>query len=397
MSELSALDFPRGVSARRLAYLLDEAGWRRAGGREGAYLRFVPPRGGLYDGLGELGSVVVPLDEQAPDFGALWEDALTVLRGTPGSALVERVLAAPTDLYCFEKDTAAPRGWIRWDDGMELHKSARLFLSAVAKGAREHLKYFGNRHGQFANRFLDEVMMGQTAVASYVVRAYIPKDAAVPLKAAQDLWAPPSLGIDSITGREVSEAAVRTLEAVKDAIGHYETHQSLAAFSEPKSPLSYEAVVAIKMLASDSAESEITVSWEGEDVGQQDRRWEFVFDPTAVPVLERAANALIVTEPVRRVTALGTVHLLTRADAGGPGVVGITTIGTDAPAHKLRVRLEPEDYHRAVAAHDAGSVVRVSGDLEKEGNLAWLLRARIDTVVPAPDGEVLFRDGDVLF
>lgn len=373
---------PRSV--RRLATLLEEAGWRRRGGRSGVYARYTAPEAADDEETAGRASVVVPLDGGAPDFDELWGDALAILRAYPRSSLVERLLATPTDQYCFEKETLAPRGWIRWDDGMELHKAARLFLAATAKTAREHLKYFGNRHGQFANRFLDEVMMGQTAIASYVVRAYVPIEASVPLKTTQEASASLTLGIDAISGREVSQAAVLTLEAAQEALRHYEKQQSLEAFLEPRSPLSYEAVVALKSLAADASGSEITVSWEPELPDEDERKWTFVFEPAAVPVLESAATKLIVTEPKRRVSAIGLVHLLTRAEAGGPGVVGITTIG-DAPANKLRVRLDPEDYHRAVAAHDAGSLIRVAGDLEREGNLAWLYGAEIETILDGGD------------
>ncbi len=372
------------ANPRRLTSLLEEAGWRRGGGREGLYVRYSPPSGDEEGTLPVRMSVVVPLDPRAPDFQVLWQEALAVLSGFPESALVERVLSAPTDQYCFEKETTAPKGWIRWDEGMEIHAAARLFLATTAKTAREHLKYFGNRHGQFANRFLDEVMMGQTAVASYVVRAYIPTDVAIPLKHSQAESSSLSLGVDVITGREVSRTAVLTLESAREAIEHYRAHNSLAAFFEARSPLSYEAVVAIKELAADASGSEISVSWEPTDLEQPERRWAFVFEPSDVPVLEKAASTLIATEPKRRVTALGIVHLLTRAEAEGPGVVGITTIG-DAPAKKLRVRLDPGDYHRAVSAHDNGAIVKVFGDLEREGNLAWLYDATIETV----------REGDV--
>lgn len=48
--------------------------------------------------------------------------------------------------------------------------------------------------------------------------------------------------------------------------------------------------------------------------------------------------------------------------------------------NKVRVRLDSDDYHRAIDAHDRGAVVTVKGDLEKEGNLTWLSRAKIESI-----------------
>ena len=382
------------VSAERLVRLLDDAHWQRTGGREGLYLRYTAPQGTSSD---RRSSVVVPLDREARDYEPLLSEALDVLQAvggdSPGSGILNRLLATPTDEYSFAKETTAPRGWIRWDEGMDLIKSARSLLSSGAKGARERMSYYGNKYGQFANRFLDEVMMGQTTVSSYVVRAYVPINTAIPLKGGQDAEeAPHYVGVDALSGRDISSAVVTTLEAAVEALEHYRTHRSLSAFTVRDGSLSYEAVQAIRAVAENADDSAIRVTWEGASPEAPEQQWEFNFTAENVPVLEQAANELVAPEPQRRVSCRGTVHLLSRSDAGGPGVIGITT-ATGEPARKLRVRLEPDDYHRALNAHDQGAMVEVSGDLEREGNLSWLYHARI-TAISAPHEGSTSNDGD---
>lgn len=372
-------------SPQRLTQWLRESGWETVSGRGDLYLRFVPPRS-------ELGpnrkSLLVPLDEEAPDFAELMKDAVDALRVLPSgsavSTLLSRLTTSPTDQFAFAKETVAPQGWIRWDEGESLIASARGLLVAGAKTAREQLTYFGNRHGQFATRFLDEVMMGQTEVGSYVVHAYIPVDRAIPIRSSKGAEEGMHfIGQDAVASREVSQTVVRNLTSTIEAIGHYRETNSLSAFTAPELALSYEAVMAVKSIAENSDYASITVSWEPGPTDMVGHEQEFIFTATQVPVLERAANELAQPEPRRKVTAIGTVHLLSRPDARGPGVVGITTLSGE-PARKLRVRLSEEDYHSAINAHDQGHIVHVQGDLEKEGNLSWLYHAQVSSVSEPP-------------
>lgn len=393
---------PALPSPRRLVQLLRESGWEQISSRGSLYLRFMPPA----DELGpRRRSLVVPLEAEAPDYVEVMRDAVEALRHLPSDSaaftLLSRLTADPTDQFSFAKETAAPKGWIQWDQGESLVASARGLLIAGAKRARERLTYYGNKYGQFANRFLDEVMMGQTEVGSYVVRAYVPVDRPIPLRASKEAEEGVHfIGQDALASRDVSETVAQTLSATMEAIDHYRTSNSLSAFRSPELGLSYESVTAVKRIAADADYANITVTWEQTDASLHDQEQEFTFNASAVPVLERAANELVRPEPKRKASAIGTVHLLSRSDAGGPGVVGITTLD-GRPAKKLRVRLDPEDYHRALNAHDEGSIVHVTGDYEREGNLSWLYDAEITRIVAAetespgnpwgdPDHEPLF-------
>lgn len=375
-------------SPRRLVHLLREAGWKQIGGRANAYLRFAPPNEERHP---RGSSLLVPLQEEAPDFPELMQEAVRALRDFPNDSavytLLSRLTTSPTDQFAFAKETAAPKGWIRWDEGESLISSARGLLVAGAKTARKRLTYFGNRYGQFANRFLDEVMMGQTEVGSYVVRAYVPVDRAIPVRGGKDAEGGVHfIGQDAVASREVSQTLVHSLASTVEAISHFRESNSLSAFTDPELGLSYEVVTAVKRIAADSDYANISVAWEPDLGDSVSSEQEFTFTAEHVPVLERAANELVQPETPRRVSAVGTVHLLSRLEAGGPGVVGVTTISGN-PAHKIRVHLSEEDYHRAVNAHDKGHIVHVQGDLEREGNLSWLYHAQITGVTEPEPGE----------
>lgn len=97
-------------------------------------------------------------------------------------------------------------------------------------------------------------------------------------------------------------------------------------------------------------------------------------------MLEKIGSRFAASEPEEHLTITGRVHLLTKKEAGGPGVFGIATLGK--PPRKIRVRLSAEeDYHGAVRAHDQDLAVRVKGDMTREGSMYWLYNARFIEVL----------------
>jgi hypothetical protein len=82
-------------------------------------------------------------------------------------------------------------------------------------------------------------------------------------------------------------------------------------------------------------------------------------------------------DPIQNVRIEGRVHLLTKKQAGGAGVVGL-----DDGKRKYRVHLTSDaDYHRAVKAHDEDRRVAVVGRLERQGNLTYLYSANLLAVL----------------
>ena len=206
-------------------------------------------------------------------------------RDNSTAALLSRLTTARTDAFSFAKETIAPKGWIQWDAGESLVASARGLLIAGAKTAREVRPYFGNRYGRFAHRFLDEVMMGQTEVGSYVVRAYVPVERAIPISSSRHAAEGVHFeGQDVVNTREVSRTLVSTLESAVDALHHQQIHDSMAGFTDPSTGLSYESLSALKAIAEAADHASITVSWDS--AGQlNDYEQEFSFTAANVPVL----------------------------------------------------------------------------------------------------------------
>ncbi|MFF4889808.1 hypothetical protein [Micromonospora chersina] len=372
MTNPGTLPSPERIDPDRFTLLLEEAGWKLVGARRGQYKRFAPP--GLNDPSGFRGALIVPLDRSAPEFSQMMSAAVREVSNTDAGDLWRRVIQPriivdTADQFQFRKETHAPPGTISWRQGEELVSAARLALVAGAKSYVERLRRYSNRLGQFSNRFLDSVLMGQTGVGSYIVTAYAPTDAAIPVTNSGRV----------AQGRDITLHVATALEATAEAVEHYRNTSSLSGFEAGVSRgVSFELATALETLARDGDGGDITITWDsGADLFGNIPDSRFAFSREDAQALARAATHLAAdSEPTVRQTVIGRIHLLTKKQLGGPGVFGLDSIS--GVVRKVRVRLrDPEDYHRAVNAHDGDLILAVTGELERDGNMYWLLNAEI--------------------
>jgi hypothetical protein len=377
MVERAETPIPENVDPVKLTDLLEDIGWTLKGRREGSYNRLAPPIENLFF----PGSLLIPLDRTAPEFYDSLHSALLQLsqdRDLWTRTLYPRLAVGVSDAFHFRKESSAPSGLIAWDQGEQLIRSARRTLLAGAKSFIAPVRHFSNKFGQFANRYLDNVLMGQTEPGSYIVTAYAPVSTLVSLKGGYANA--PDLEYSNVAQtREISLAVVRAIEATVEALDHYRQHGSLAGFDNgvPRG-ISYEMTSALAGIASNSDGADISISWNKDDPIESGAiTTSFELMGSDAVVLEKAANSLVQDESTLRITIIGRVHLLSRKEAGGPGVFGIESLTSDGP-RKARVRLaSSEDYHEAVRAHDEELALRVSGDWEQSGTLSWLYNAHI--------------------
>ncbi len=378
MTDASSVTLPARVDPGKLSALLEEAGWQRIGGRRGIYSRYTPPK--LTDAWLNT-SLMLPLDEGAPEFVDAMRSALLQLsqdRDFWIRSIYPRLIVDASDEFKFRKESSAPSGFIAWKSGERLVESARRTLIAGAKSYMGPGRHFVNKHGRFAHRYLDQVLMGQSAPGSYIITAYAPPNAGVPLSGSADTpaFAVPELGLASV--RDVSQAVVRAVQATAEALEHYRASGSLSGFEAGVTQgISYEMASAILGIAENSDGADISVDWDPvtPPPGGLDSRFEF--RGSDVDPLSKAATRLAADASSEVSTLIGRVHLLAKKQAGSPGVFGLDSLSSGR-AKKVRVRLSDEDeYHEAVRAHEEDLALEVSGRLEKEGNLSWLYDATV--------------------
>lgn len=354
-----------------LIRLLISQGWSVSGEWSGVYTR-------VKRDPEDRSSLLVPLDRQAPDYEELLVSCLGQLRRDHPelwrSALAVRLGSSPKDVLQFRKETAAPAGLISWSAGQQLIEITRATLIAGAKAYLSRERYFGNRNGQFAARYLDTVLMGQTGIGSYIVTALAPSQAKVsrhgsPEGRLDDL--------ELVRGREITASVAGSLSAVASAIATYRQDPQFGVFDEAvRSGVSFELLAALRDFVAGAEGADVTVEWQSGESSLLDgiaERTTVEFTPPDVEVLSQAAIHLSASPTRMNFTVRGRVHLLTKQVADEIGVVGI-----DDGRHKYRVRLSSDAaYHDAVLAHDEEREVQVEGELVREGNLSWIYGAQL--------------------
>ncbi len=376
---------PESVDPDRLGLLLQESGWQVVGQRAGAYVRLAPPHE-------DRTSVLVPLDRGAPEFRASMQSALAhiqdlVARDVGTSNISARLTAEPADGFRFRAESAAPRGLIAWTHGERLIESGRRILTAGAKTHIEHLRYYGNRFWQFAGRYLDTVLMGQTVPGSYVVTAFVPAAGSVPLTQSQPGFEQVDLfgsDLEMASTRAIGLSVMTAAAATEEAVEHYRRVGSLSAFEAlvPQG-VSYEMTSALRSLVEGSDGADISVDWDPAVASVEPGISHVQFRPSDFDVLTKGADQLAASAAVpEQVAVMGRVHLLTRREAGGPGVIGVENLAAEKPK-RVRVHLGDKDYHRALRAHDEDRAVIVEGRMEREGNIHWIYDGRlVDVLAP---------------
>lgn len=372
---------PQSIDPVSLLQALGDSGWLTVGGsRDVLRLESPPDQPPSW--------ILVPVSRDVPDADALIDIAWrSATEGSPDMeqslsvALQIRRESGHRDSLRFRKETDAPRGLIAWSAGEALIEAARLTLLAGAKAFQSKAGYFGNTNGRFAHRYLDACFMGQTGVGSYIVTALTPIGASQAGTHERVDLPGSKLEVD---GRQVTESVVRSLTATVEAIDHYNQTKSTSGFGAAvQSGMSADMVRGLQVLAEQAEEATIVVEWDPaiETMLGRNEPVRFELSAADVPALTTAHTVLTSPETADSTqTVKGRVHLLTKQEAGAPGVVGIDT-GTS----KFRVRLSPEGYHRAVQAHDAEDQVVVTGRASREGNLNWLYDATLVRVIPRDD------------
>ncbi|MEJ7634431.1 hypothetical protein [Aeromicrobium sp.] len=377
-SELSLEEQSRSVTA-----LLRHFAWARVAARDGLYEVWRPED----DPTDDL-EVVVPLDPNRGDFGALLQRAKSQVLRTYGESARQAdelfILRSRASLDSTQwlKETPFDAGLIGWEEGERLYGAARATLVAAAKAAREPRKYHGNASAFVAKNFLEQSLMGQTEIGSFVVTAHTPAGRRFHLtKKSEDAALSKPRDTETRSGRDIIDVFERALEAVRGGLDEYRKAPRIEVFEElVDEGVSYELTKALAELSSNG------------DAGVEIVRHAFDGSPEIPPktfhltseesqVLGHVATVFAEDPEPREVTLLGEVTFLSHSSDDPAHVIRLL-VEDGADARMARVRLSADEYQQALEAHRRDARIRISGSLEREGNINWLYNARDLRVVP---------------
>jgi len=374
--DLSQATTPVPDELANLTALLRHFNWAPAAKEPGKFEIWTEPNGE---------ELLLPLNPTRPDFHRLLKTAESFVLSRYGRAATEALnlltvqLNGVLDSTQWKKETKFDSGLIAWEEGEALYLAARASLAAAAKSTRENRMYHGNASSHIARRFIENSFMGQTEIGSFIISAYTPSSARFHLSRRSEEVAPVSpRESQTVSGRTILNTLVEAIASVSDALTEYRADADVEGFTKlVDEGVSFEL---LKALSDVTRGSESAVTVVRRELGQLGNPVEFAFDPPDSAVLEKAAARFAEgNEKPREATLIGEVTLLSHASGESVHVIRI-----DMDGRKVRVRLDSEQYRRALEAHAAGMWVLVRGKVEKDGNSFWMNAPREMGVVDPP-------------
>lgn len=368
------MNVPDLKSVEVMEAVLSRFNWRRSGGMRGLFTVWV------HDNWQD--EVVLPRDPSRSDFAALYFIAEKQVAEKLGPEairvkdLIEMSISAELDEAHWKKDTPVAAGLISWNQGQSLYDAARSMLLASAKSTKEARMYHGNASAFVAKRFLDECLMGQTAVGSFIITAHTPADRKFPF--SQRAEETPGVHSEAASGREIMNKFQSVLELTRECLDEFAKNPSMGVFDEAVPlGLSFEFVRALGEASSDG-DSAVEVIC-GSPSNRQPSK-EVTFDAVEAPVLKRVAIRFAQAFEPAEITLVGEVVLLSHVSNSDEHVIRLIA-DRGSYVSKVRVRLNAEQYESAIEAHATDRKIEVSGRVEREGNVHWIYSPKVVKIV----------------
>ncbi len=370
------------LDTRMITAVLRHFDWSPVSKAPGLYEIWAPDA----DDAPEEEQVLLPLDPHRGDYAYLLERAQRLVLAHYGRAardLLSTIKMSTEALLSttqWSKETALPAGVISWEEGEGLYGSARAQLIASAKSTKEKKRYHGNASAFLAKQFIDSTLMGQTDVGSFIITAYTPTRQRFHVsKHSEDVaWIKPR-EVETVSGAEILNTFERALKAVRSILDESKLAPRAEAFLDAvEEGVSFEFTRALGNFVS-GGESSVQIT---RQVSSPDEPSvvEVAFRPTEASLISRAANLFSQDPEPQEVTLVGEVTFLSREISGHDQLIRLN-VESGADIRKARIRLSPDQYEMAMDAHRREASLRVSGLLEKEGNLYWLDNPRDVAVV----------------
>ncbi|MEV5069015.1 hypothetical protein MRBLMI12_000576 [Microbacterium sp. LMI12-1-1.1] len=321
--------------------------------------------------------VIVPINPEAGDYAVLLERARRhILRryGAEAERLEALLLisaAADLDSTKWQKQTSVDAGLIPWIEGEAIYAAARESLVSAARAVRSKRSVQGKASRYLAKTFMEQVFMGQTEVGSFIVTAHVPASTRFHVsKKSEEAAKVDQRKADVVSGRAIVDVFENSIAAVRDALTEYKRSPRMEMFEDlvPEG-VSFELIRSLAALARDG-DAAVTVQRGEASTATR----EITFDAVEAPVLDRVAASFAKVPEPTPVEIVGEVSLLDNSTAAPIRLVRVDVM-KGAAARRVRVRLTPEQYDTAVAAHAAHQWLKLSGTLEKDGRDWWLYHA----------------------
>lgn len=321
----------------------------------------------VQDHLG-LSSVFVPNDSAKADYFSLLDkcyNQLEQLYGTVFTTLYEQERYAEEnslDPISIHSETSVEPGLIPWDAGCHLLDALRGILDAGARTAYVKKRKLNTSGNVIASSVLQDSLMGQTQVGSYIVTALVPRNKPFTASASKD----PNKINRTILGRVITSTISESIEAVQygiEEVGEnadddrrFDVFDSLVSEG-----VSYELVKALTSLDT-GMESEVSVTLRGSNQ-ESPKKTELHIEPPTMKVLSKARIHLSKPKEPESKHLMGEVVQLNHSEYLPQRQIKLRA-SVDGKLRTVSVHLDRDQYEKAIDAHRKGVQLSVYGTVK---------------------------------
>lgn len=312
--------------------------------------------------------VTIPLDKKLRDYKEAMYDAIcrvAYVEKKSVEQLMLYLLNPNTDILKIRLDKKeVESGNIMFDDAIQLFDNAKKLIAATALDVINPKKVHFGRIDEPVQKFLSQCRFGQTEIGSYVVSVVCPFAELSETEGYRQLsiFSDEEQCANSLT-RKVTNQLMTNVATIKQKIddGNLE---ALANYESPISSNFYEALNGLSMNTEDTT-VEFMAEW---SPTVQSNRCKYnrisvtndYYEPikTIISKIKECTNER--TEIVGKIKDLNAAPVI---DNRAHGTIVVVYVGDNAKAKSVTVKLNREDYDKAVTAHQHGRAVKVIGDL----------------------------------
>ncbi len=300
--------------------------------------------------------------------------------------------AGEADVIRFTAEADGVPGAISLDSGVHFFEGIRDTLAAGVKSQFEKIPYYGNRYWKGANGYLASVRLGQTEPGSYVVRVLAGVTSPPDADGVLELESEDHVILDyGTTTRMLTESLVGAINAASQAVHAFmETGDDDTFVDYVDQGISADLFRGLAVLTESAGRTlTVAVDWAEAIAISGELPREYKFSSSEAEVLRKGRDILRFSDLARGTTIVGLVIMLNR-EGRNEGIVAVEILEGGAPRYaRVRMRLSPLTYLKAVDAHARSRPVVVRGDLIRAANRYWMRGVSDIEVIRAEDTELL--------
>ncbi len=313
--------------------------------------------------------VTIPLNKMLRDYKNAMYDAIckiAYIEKKSVEQLMLYLLNPNTDILKIRLDKKeVESGNIMFDDAIQLFDNAKKLIAATALDVINPKKIHYGRIDEPVQKFLSQCRFGQTEIGSYVVSVVCPFAELSETEGYKQLsiFSDEEQCANSLT-RKVTNRLMTNVATIKQEIDDGNL-DALANYDSPISSNFYEALNGLGMNTEDTT-VEFLAEW---SPTVQSNRCKYnrisvtndYYEPikTIISKIKECTNER--TEIVGKIKELKAAPVIDNREYG---TIVVVYVGDNVRAKSVTVKLDREDYDKAVAAHQHGKAVKVVGDLK---------------------------------